>query len=426
MIWLMTSVLQDASAEFRKYHSEDYLEDLPSGSCLGVLDPQTRSDLRMAKSPRPTAASLNENQIPPLSLCVRTSDFEPLAKLVLSNKSWVYASATANSGDSMKRNLDDWSRIIFRPRALRNVEVIDTRRSVLGHDSSFPFFVSSMGTLGSAHPTAEPGMVKALASKGVHAVISTASTKPTEEIMQTLLDEKAVLKSSSPTELFFQLYIPMDRKRARQLIQKVKKAGYKGLFITIDAPVLGKRTEDRYLQAQEGLEFDPQQETVLKEASGAAGGENSFAPAFGGRAVPGQLSSNLTWDDLEWIRAEWQGPIVLKGVQSASDAKLAVEHGCDGVLLSNHGGRQSHGAPSSLLTLLEIRTYYPEVFGKLEVFVDGGLRDGADVLKALCLGATAVGVGRPFLYALAVYGTSGVKKCIDSKPPLDLSHVVAC
>ena len=121
------------------------------------------------------------------------------------------------------------------------------------------------------------------------------------------------------------------------------------------------------------------------------GGDNAFAPAMGGRPVQGQLSPHTTWEDLEWIRKEWDGPIVLKGVQCADDAKLAMEHSCDGILLSNHGGRQLHTAPSALMTLLEIRTYCPEVLEKLEVFLDGGLRDGNDVLKALCLGATAVG-----------------------------------
>jgi L-lactate dehydrogenase (cytochrome) len=127
------------------------------------------------------------------------------------------------------------------------------------------------------------------------------------------------------------------------------------------------------------------------------------------------LSPYTTWEDLEWIRKEWEGPIVLKGIQTAEDAKLALDYGCDGILLSNHGGRQMHTAPSALMTLLEIRTYCPEVIGKMEIFLDGGLRDGNDVLKALCLGATAVGVGRPFLYALAAYGTKGIERCVDSE-----------
>ncbi|KFY27363.1 hypothetical protein V491_00934 [Pseudogymnoascus sp. VKM F-3775] len=337
--------------------------------------------MALAKSTSTQSVSTGEDNVAPhLSLCVRVSDFETPAKAILSNKSWVYASATANSGQSMRRNLDDWSLISFRPRVLRDVETIDMRRSILGHASQYPFFVSSMGTLGSAHSSAELGLVKGIAPKGVHTVISTASSKSAEEIMQTLLDQQ-------------------------------KDHSYKGLWITVDAPVLGKSTADRYLQAQEAIELGVEEED--KPLVREAGGENSFAPAFGGRAVPGQLSSSLTWKDLKWVREEWAGPIVLKGIQSALGAKLAAEYGCQGILLSNHGGRQSHGSPSSLLTLLEIRTYYPEVLNSIEVFVDGGLRDGADVLKALCLGATAVGIGRPILYALAAYGAAGVEKCLD-------------
>ncbi|KFZ09197.1 hypothetical protein V501_05688 [Pseudogymnoascus sp. VKM F-4519 (FW-2642)] len=223
----------------------------------------------------------------------------------------------------MRRNLDDWSLISFRPRVLRDVENIDMRRSVLGHDSQYPFFVSSMGTFGSAHPCAAFGLVKGIVPKGVHTVISTASSKTAEEIMQTLLDQQ-------------------------------KGRRYKGQWITVDAPVLSKRNEDRYLQAQEALELGVEEEAkpFVKEA----GGENSFAPAFG---------------DLKWIREEWTGLVVLN----------------------------------------PIRIYYPEVLSSIDV--DGGLPDGADVLEALCLGDTAVGIGRPILYALAAYGAAGVEKCPD-------------
>ncbi|OBT74526.1 hypothetical protein VF21_06957 [Pseudogymnoascus sp. 05NY08] len=409
---LLRNAGTDATAAYGMYHPPYYVNQLPACNYLGPQDPSTAKDMAPAKPTSTQSVPSDEDNKPPhLSLCVRVSDFEAPAKAILSNKSWVYASATANSGQSMKRNLDDWSLISFRPRVLRDVKTIDMQRSILGHASQYPFFVSSMGTLGSAHSSAELGLVKGIAPKGVHIVISTASSKPAEEIMQTLVDQQKGRSGAAPAQLYFQLYIPTDRNRAKALIQKVKRAGYKGLWITVDAPVLGKRTADRYLQAQEALELGVEEEAkpLVKEA----GGENSFAPAFGGRAVPGQLSSSLTWKDLKWIREEWAGPIVLKGIQSAADAKLAAEYGCQGVLLSNHGGRQSHGSPSSLLTLLEIRTYYPEVLSSIEVFVDGGLRDGADVLKALCLGATAVGIGRPILYALAAYGAAGVEKCLD-------------
>ncbi|KAJ5393096.1 uncharacterized protein N7487_010737, partial [Penicillium crustosum] len=354
-----------------------------------------------------TVIKMANNNIPHSTLCVTTTDFEKVAKDVLPEKSWVYASSSAATGLSMRANLDDWSLINFRPRILRSVDSMDTRRNILGHTSQFPFFVSAMGTLGSSHPGAEPLLVRGAARKGMHTMISTASTKPLEEIMDAHLDEQRRLNNQSPSNLSFQLYVPVDRTRAKSLIQRVKAAGYQSLWVTVDTSTLGKRTADRYLQAQENLDAG------LAGDSREIHNENDYAPAFGGRQVPGSVDGGLTWEDLDWISSEWGGPLVLKGIQSVEDVKLAVQHGVQGVLLSNHGGRQIHSAPSSLMTLLEIRTYYPEAFDKLQVFVDGGLRDGADVLKALCLGATAVGVGRPYYYALAAYGAEGVERCTD-------------
>lgn len=399
----------DATAEFAKVHPLDYVQELPEGSYLGPLDPKTADSLNL---PKPLASSevISTDELPHVSLCVTTGDFEAPAKSVLPHRFWTYVSGSANSGLSLKGNLDDWARIRFRPRVLRDVGTVDMARSILGYKAPYPFYVSAMGTMGNIHPAAEPETVRGIVRKGLHGVISTASTKTPDEIMDSYRQEQSQVGDASPSVLFFQLYLPTDRGKAVALIKRAKAAGYKGIWLTVDTPVLGKRTADRRLQAIEALSMGLEQE---QNPIRPPGGENSFAPAFGGRDVPGQLSPHTTWEDLEWIRDVWQGPIVLKGIQCADDAKLAMDYGCEGILLSNHGGRQLHSAPSALMTLLEIRTYCPEVLDKLEVYVDGGLRDGADVLKAICLGATAVGVGRPYLYALAAYGSRGVERCTD-------------
>ncbi|KAJ5292274.1 uncharacterized protein N7443_008227 [Penicillium atrosanguineum] len=342
-----------------------------------------------------------------LALCCTAEDFQAAAKAVLPNKSWVYVSSSANSGASLDSNLNDWSLINFRPRIMRSVSALNTKCSILGQTGQYPFFVSAMGTLGNAHPGAEPLLARGATRKGLHTVISTATSKSLEDIMDAHLDEQQRLKNQSPSKLFFQLYVPIDRTKAKSLIQRVKAAGYQSLWVTVDTSTLGKRTADRYLQAQEALDQG------VRETTRDPAAENDFGPAFGGRPVPGYLDPGLTWEDLAWISREWNGPVVLKGIQTVEDVRLAVQHGVQGVLLSNHGGRQIHSAPSALMTLLEIRTYYPEAFDKLEIYVDGGLRDGADVLKALCLGATAVGVGRPYYYAMAAYGLEGVERCTD-------------
>jgi L-lactate dehydrogenase (cytochrome) len=384
---------------------------------LGPVDPNTFGQLRQVKVETAKAVSDTDasKELPHLSMCVVTTDFEKAAKAVLPHKSYIYASTSANSGLSLKENLDDWGRVSFRPRVMRNVGDVDTRRKMFGYESPYPFYISPMGTMGAIHQGAEPEMVRGAVRKGIHKVVSTASTKSSEQIMKSFVDEQKRLNSGSPTRLFYQYYMPVDRKKAIELMGIVKRCGYKGLWITVDTPVLGKRTADRYLQAEEALAVGIEEEST---ASWETGGDNAFAPAMGGRPAQGQLSPHTTWEDLAWIRKEWEGPIVLKGVQCAEDAKLAMEYGCDGILLSNHGGRQMHTAPSALMTLCEIRTYSPEVLKKLEVFVDGGLRDGNDILKALCLGATAVGVGRPFLYALGAYGTKGVERCVDGELPV--------
>ncbi|KAF1846541.1 mitochondrial cytochrome-like protein b2 [Cucurbitaria berberidis CBS 394.84] len=403
----------DATEEFKNYHPLDYLTDyLPSDALVGPINPNTFGQLRQPEKEKaaPVSDIDDSKEVPHLSLCVTASDFEKAAKAVLPHKSYTYASTSANTGLSLKRNLDDWGRISFRPRVMRNVGDVDTRRRIFGHSSPYPFYISPMGTMGAIHAGAEPEMIRGAVRKGAHVVVSTASSKSSEQIMQCFVEEQGRLKNGSPTELFYQYYMPVDRQKAIQLMSIVKSCGFKGLWITVDTPVLGKRTADRYLQAEEALAVGIAEEST---AGWEAGGDNAFAPAMGGRPVQGQLSPHTTWEDLEWIRKEWEGPIVLKGVQCAEDAKLAMEYGCNGILLSNHGGRQLHTAPSALMTLLEIRAYCPEVLGKLEIFLDGGLRDGNDVLKALCLGATAVGVGRPFLYALGAYGTKGVERCVD-------------
>jgi L-lactate dehydrogenase (cytochrome) len=329
---------QDATEEFKKYHPLDYLNDyLPADALLGPVDPNTFGQLRQNKDERAAPASETDTskELPHLSMCVSSTDFQQAAKAVLPHKSYIYASTSANTGLSLKGNLDDWGRINFRP----------------------------MGTMGAIHPGAELEMYKGAVRKGIHAVVSTASSKSSEQIMQSFVEESEKMKGASPTRLFYQYYMPVDRKKAIELMGIVKRCGYKGLWITVDTPVLGKRTTDRYLQAEEALAIGIEEEST---ASWEANGDNAFAPAMGGRPAQGQLSPHTTWEDLAWIRKEWDGPIVLKGVQCVEDAKLAMEYGCDGILLSNHGGRQLHTAPSALMTLCEIKTYCPEVLKKLE------------------------------------------------------------
>ncbi|KAI1771471.1 FMN-dependent dehydrogenase-domain-containing protein [Hypoxylon cercidicola] len=418
---------RDATTEFRKVHSPDVLENLPKESFQGELDPAALASLASAP-PTPTtptsafsppSSSLSPSPAgsgpPHIAHCVTALDFEAVARGVLSHNALSYVSSSANSGLSLQANLSSWQRVSFRPRVLRDVRHIATKCRILGLDSPFPFYASAMGQLGRSHAGAEAEFVRGLARRGAHGLISTVSTVPTEEIAAALCDEQQKLAAAAaaaangkasfpPAQLHFQLYAHEDRAVTLARIRRAKQAGFRSLWVTVDTPVLGKRTADRRIQAADALELG-----LERSAEQAGFGWRSHAPA-------GDFQPSLSWADLAWIREAWGGagrPLVLKGVQCAEDVRLALRHGCAGVVLSNHGGRQAHSAPDALTTLLEIREYCPEVLGKLDILVDGGLRDGADVLKAICLGATAVGVGRPFFYALAAYGSRGIERCID-------------
>lgn len=384
------------------------LEYLPEECRLGPVDSKTLGALAPPQSAVTASPPVAEGEVPNLSGCVITDDFEHAAKIVLPPRSWSYVSSSSNSGLSMAGNLSSWSSVKFRPRILRDVKTVSTKTSILGHESPLPFYISPMGLLGRAHENAEFSLVEGFVRSGIHGVISTVSTRRTEDIADTLEDHLKKTKNSSrddpsSSQLHFQLYTSPNRESAVKLIKRAKAAGFRSLWVTIDTPVLGKRTIDRRQAAQDAL------------AVGSEEDARSISLGIKTVVAQYQVTASLEWEDLKWIKEAWGGPLVLKGVQCAEDAKLAMEHGCQGILLSNHGGRQLHTAPDALTTLLEIHKYCPEVLDHLEVFVDGGLRDGSDVLKALCLGAKGVGVGRPFFYALAAYGAAGVERCVDSK-----------
>lgn len=260
-----------------------------------------------------------------------------------------------------------------------------------------------MGLMGMFHSDGEAALAKASKKRGVGYLVSNATSKSHSEIKQAW-DEAESASNSDEGALFFQFYVPTDRKKAIATVVHARELGYKGLFITVDTPAVGKRVADRRLQARESL-ADGLADLVPKEP----------ATTSGGRAARGFLSTSLNWEDIKWMREHWPGPIVVKGIQTAADAKIAADLGLQGIYLSNHGGRQLGSAPSAVRTLENIRFQCPEVFDKLEVFADGGVRSGEDVLKALCLGASAVGVGRPFMWALAAYGQEGAERVAESK-----------
>lgn len=226
------------------------------------------------------------------------------------------------------------------------------------------------------------------------AQLSTVASHPLDQIMD-----------QAPGHPFlFQLYVNKDRQKTAEVIKQATSLGVRAIFVTVDAAGRGKRESDERLKVDEVI-INPitgQRAETDKKGGGLT------------RTMGSYIDQGLTWEDLKWIRSLTHLPIVLKGITGAEDAKLAMEHGVDGIVLSNHGGRNLDFSPPALLLLLEMHKCCPEVFERLEVFVDGGIRRGGDIIKALCLGAKAVGIGRTFLYSL-VYGSEGAEHLAESK-----------
>lgn len=271
---------------------------------------------------------------------------------------------------------------------------------IMGQNSSMPFFIAPAALAKLGHDDGELCLARGAARYNVPYCSSTYSSVAHADIAACLESE------GNSGALLFQLYVPVVKQNARKLIVEAKRLRYKALVVTVDSAVVGKREDDERYKAK------------LDHAAGVETARTTYTDSSDERPVlRGAHSSMLDWEDLNWIREEWAGtgPIVLKGIQSVEDAILAARSGINSIYLSNHGGRQLDHAPSSIRTLLEIRAFAPQLLEQLEIYVDGGIRRGTDVIKALALGARAVGLGRPFMYALSGYGTEGVCRAIQSK-----------
>ncbi|KAF2095013.1 mitochondrial cytochrome-like protein b2 [Rhizodiscina lignyota] len=403
----------DASEAFNEVHTQQTLDEhMTQGQCLGKL---TGNPSALAQPKKSTTGNTgSENEIPPIVSMVMTHDFEPVAKALLSDRAFTYVHSFSSLEDRINSYHRTWSSLSFRPRVMRNVEHVNSTRCMLSHQSRFPFFIAPMGLAGSMHSDAERVVARGAAQKATHYCVSTSATLTHDVIMESFRTAQAESNMRDRSQLFLQLYVNSNQKITQDFLRRARALGYKGLFITVDTHILGKRIQDRRLQSRELIEAGITERPVGNLVSdGKDGKAKDGRPQTGGRSRPGVISQALNWDDLKWIRKEWDGPIVLKGIQSAADAKMAYDTGCQGIYLSNHGGRQLQDAPSSLETLLEIRSMAPEILGRMEIYCDGSFRTGADILKALCLGATSVAVGRPFMYAAAVYGVKGIERVID-------------
>lgn len=387
---------RDASEDYNAIHAPSLIVKSLSREChIGILDEDSITE-DWKNVTRASAANNQklENSKPPLPIIVNLYDFEAAARQTLNAKAWAYINGASNDNITRDANIELLRRLWLRPAVMRNVKSTTTKTRLFGCDLKLPIYISPVGTVRLAGPEGELAFAQAAEESGIMYCISTAASYPLEEILD-----------ATAQRAFFQLYVNRDRAVTAELLKQINASGkIKALFITADLPVISKREEDERADAAEGV-AEP---GTTRTPGGVARQNASF------------IDPELSWDDIAWIRSLTPLPIIIKGIQRWEDAKLAVEYGCEGIVISNHGGRAADTAQPALVSLLELHKNCPEVFDSLEVLIDGGFRRGSDVVKAICLGASAVGFGRPFMYA-ANYGTEGVKYAIDSKFEQDTS-----
>jgi L-lactate dehydrogenase (cytochrome) len=395
---------KDATSVYEPIHPEGTIEKaLSEDKHLGPVDPATVATVEKPQVSR----DLSKTAKIPLSHCMNIDDIEMAAERLIDPSSWAYFHSAADSLGSLANNKDDWKKVTLRPRIMRNVKRVNMQRTMLGAKSRLPFFIAPAARAKLVHNDGELCLARGAARAGIPYCPSTHSTIPHKDLAACMASERARPEFGT---LWFQLYVDFEKEPTIERITMARELGFTALVITVDTPVVGKREEDERYRAE--LATASGDDSVLTEWYRPQESED-------GPPLRGHHSSTLNWDDLPWIKAAWQnaGPIVLKGIQTAEDAALAVQHGVDAIYLSNHGGRQCDDAPSSIRTLLEIRRFYPHILGKVEIFLDGWVRRGADVIKALCLGATGVALGRPFMYSVSM-GDEGVMKVIQCKSSL--------
>nr|ATQ39431.1 cytochrome b2-like protein [Beauveria felina] len=396
---------QDASKEYNTFHAPDLVKStLGAEKMVGNL-----LDVATAGSNTVEATSVTD-QKPLLDDLINLHDLEEAAKRTLTAKAWAYIDGASNDNLTYRFNNRVLKHIWFRPAVMRGVRYVNMSTTLFGCKLDAPIYISPTAAVSVAGPDGELAQARGAASSGIIATIPNMASHPLENILD-----------ATPERAFFQLYVSNDRQQSEDIVRKVTASGkIKAIFVTVDSPVVSKR------EADERIKGNLSSVNPYKGSSPAAA-TTAFrkGPPRGGfaRQSGQQVDPSISWSDLAWLRSITNLPLVLKGVQRHEDAAKAMELGFKGIVLSNHGGRAADNALPAILTLLELHRNCPQVFGAMEILIDGGFRRGSDVVKAICLGASAVGLGRPFMYSV-MYGQEGTERVVDTlamcslQPPL--------
>jgi L-lactate dehydrogenase (cytochrome) len=351
-----------------------------------------------------------------LSRAVNIDDLRELARHRVPRIVFNYIDGGAEAEWTLRENRRAFDAFTFRPRQAVDSPAFDLRTRVLGMELSMPLLLAPVGYLRVMHPDGEIAAARAAGKAGVGLILSTVSGHRLEDV-----------KAASTGQVWYQLYLTGGRSAAENGMRRAMDAGYAALVITIDSPVIGYREREAHDGMEELLRgnvlskipFVPQ--VVARPRwllrflldGGLPDMPNIVTPERGVLRVrdahTAMKREAFSWNDMPWIRALWKGPIIIKGVLSAEDAKRSLDHGAAAIVVSNHGGRQLDGVPASLKVLPEV---VAEVNGRAEVVMDSGIRRGSDIVKAICLGARAVLCGRAYAYGLAAGGEAGVERAL--------------
>ena len=316
-------------------------------------------------------------------------DYERAAEARLDLGAFGYVVGGANDEWTLRENRAAFERWILRPRMLVDISQVTTATTVLGTESSMPLLVAPTAFQRTVHPDGELAMARGAAAVGAAMCLSTFATATIEEVAE----------AAPGAPRWFQLYWSSDREFVRDVVHRAEAAGFGAIVLTVDLPRLGRRERDLRTGFEVPEELPVPAFVALAEASRAVSPED----------ISWAVDDTLTWQDLEWLRSVSSLPVLVKGILTAEDAVLAAEAGADGVVVSNHGGRQLDGVAATLDALPEV---VDSVGDRLAVLMDGGIRRGTDVVKALALGAEAVLAGRPPLWGLAAGGAEGVQRVL--------------
>ncbi len=343
-------------------------------------------------------------------------DLRKMARRRLPGGVFDYIDGGAEDEVAMDRNTRAFREMEFVPRVLRDMGSVDTTGPILGREVPFPLILAPTGFTRIAHPCGELAAARAAERAGLPYSLSTMGTRSVEEVA-----------AASNGSKWFQVYVWRDKGLLKDMILRAREAGFDVLCITVDAAMLGRRERDvrRGFTLPPKMGIDTLFEGMIRPSWSlrfAFSEPISFANVAGNTDIDGstavdlagfmnsQFDPTLSWQDVEWMRSLWDGPVLVKGVQCVADAVIARDQGLDGIVLSNHGGRQLDSAPS----IIELVQPVAEaVGGDLDIVCDGGVRRGGDIVKALALGATSCMVGRPYLYGLAAAGEEGVDWVIE-------------